>query len=178
MDDVDGFTTDNETVTVTVDAYHDGFQPGTPVTVVYNKEAENTTYLFEGSDNEKGVALYMRSTNRYLIIQMECDEECPQGETGPTGVQGSFGGPSAGYAFSTNTADSDPGAGKVKYNNATVANVTEVYINDADENAADLQAWYATFDDSTNTNKGVLKVFKKDDMSKFATFAVTGVTEV
>lgn len=169
VDDVDGFTTDDETVTVTVDAYHDGFQPGTPVTVIYNKTAENTTYLFEGSDNEKGVALYMRSTNRYLIVQMECDEECPQGETGP---QGSFGGPSAGYAFDTGTADSDPGAGKLRYNNAAPASATTIYVNHLDENGSDMSSWYASFGDSTNPVKGILKVFKQDDMSKFAIFTV------
>ena len=49
------------------------------------------------------------------------------------------------YKFDTNTADSDPGAGEVKFNNATYASATAIYINDADANGAstatDVQSW-------------------------------------
>jgi len=99
------------------------------------------------------------------------------GATGPTGAQGLFGGDSFGYVFSTETADADPGSGKLRYNNADPSLATEIYIDDEDENAVDIQAWLRTLDDSTSTIKGRLKVFKKDDASKFATYNITAISE-
>lgn len=58
------------------------------------------------------------------------------GSAGPTGATGSTG--SAGdkgglrYTFSTTTTDSDPGSGTFRYNNATLALVTQIYIDDLD----------------------------------------------
>lgn len=40
--------------------------------------------------------------------------------------------PSLGYTFSTTTAKADPGAGIVRFNNATPASVTELYVDDLD----------------------------------------------
>jgi hypothetical protein len=58
--------------------------------------------------------------------------------------------------FSTGTADSDPGAGYLKYNNATPASVTEIYIDTTDVDSNDITAWIQMLDDSTSTIKGYL----------------------
>ena len=64
-----------------------------------------------------------------------------QGATGPTGAQGAqgaqgvngnFGGASFEYSFSTNTTDSDPGAGTLKFNNSNLTSATILYIDDTD----------------------------------------------
>lgn len=99
------------------------------------------------------------------------------GATGATGPQGLFGGDSFEYDFSTTTTDSDPGAGTLRFNNATFASITQIFIDDTEVNAADIQAWLGTLDDSTNTVKGGLKVFKKTDSSIFRTFQITAITE-
>lgn len=57
----------------TVDAYHDGRDPDPSNSgiTLYNKSA-STNYIFEGSTNDKGEALYSPENNYYIIIQLEC----------------------------------------------------------------------------------------------------------
>ena len=77
------------------------------------------------------------------------------------------------YKFDTNTADSDPGAGEVKFNNGTYASATAIYINDADSNGAstatDVQSWGG----STSTIKGSLHIIDINDSSTYARFKIT-----
>jgi hypothetical protein len=51
------------------------------------------------------------------------------------------------YTFSTDTASSDPGSGKLKFNNSTAASVTVVRISDINFSAKDVSSWYKTWDD-------------------------------
>jgi len=78
------------------------------------------------------------------------------------------------YLWDSDTADSDSGAGKVWFNNATLASVTTVYIDDVDANSNDIQADLDTWDDSTSTTKGTIKVTKKSDRAVYAVYNVTG----
>ena len=57
-----------------------------------------------------------------------------------------------GYTFNTgtNTAVS-PGSGKLSFNNATLANVTQISISDVDIDGNNLEGFLTYFDDSTNT---------------------------
>jgi len=80
-----------------------------------------------------------------------------------------------GYNFSTTTAMADPGSGNVRFNNATVASVTAIAIDDLDANGVDQSAYIALFDDSTNTVKGTL-VFRTGG-GDVATFNITGLTD-
>ena len=77
------------------------------------------------------------------------------------------------YKFDTNTADSDPGAGELKFNNGTYASATAIYINDADSNGAstatDVQSWGG----STSTIKGSLHIVDINDSSTYARFKIT-----
>ncbi len=77
------------------------------------------------------------------------------------------------YKFDTNTTDSDPGAGEVKFNNGTYASATAIYINDADSNGAstatDVQSWGG----STSTIKGSLHIVDINDSSTYARFKIT-----
>lgn len=76
------------------------------------------------------------------------------GPTGPTGATGDKGGVK--YAFSTTTTDADPGNGVFRYNNATIASVTYIYIDNVDAAGVTQTSWYTSLDDSTSTNKGQL----------------------
>ena len=108
-----------------------------------------------------------------------------QGATGPTGAQGSqgndgnFGGATFEYQFSTNTSDSDPGAGKLKLNNSTVSSATILYIDDTDGGSTntDIQAYLRTIDDSTSTIKGHFRISNKLNADDFALFTIPGLTE-
>jgi hypothetical protein len=90
----------------------------------------------------------------------------PRGE--PAGIE---------YIFDTGVVDSDPGAGKIKFDNATIGSVTFVYIDNVDVSAINQTAWYDTFDDSTSTViKGQL-IFNTYNLGT-TVFNVTGAVTV
>jgi hypothetical protein len=82
------------------------------------------------------------------------------------------------YSFSTTTSMADPGAGNLRYNNGTVASVSEIAIDDqtADTGNPDIEAWILTWDDSTSTVKGVLRLVEPGTPANYAVFHVTGLT--
>jgi len=49
--------------------------------------------------------------------------------------------------FRTATSQGDPGDGRMRFNNATLASVTAIYLDDQDANGNDLSAWIDTWDD-------------------------------
>ena len=77
------------------------------------------------------------------------------------------------YKFDTGTSDADPGSGEIAFNNATYANVTEIYIDDADSNGAATQTDTATWGSSTSTIKGFLHIVDINDSSTYARFKIT-----
>ena len=77
-----------------------------------------------------------------------------QGTTGSTGDKGGVR-----YTFSTTTTDADPGNGIIRYNNATIASVTTIFIDNLDAAGITQTDWYDTWDDSTTTaNRGYITV--------------------
>jgi len=72
VNDGSGFSVSDSSVSVDGVVYHDGYEPATAVTTVYNKEADGTAYLFSGDDDAEGVALYSPKDQKYYIVQMEC----------------------------------------------------------------------------------------------------------
>jgi hypothetical protein len=79
------------------------------------------------------------------------------------------------FAFSTTTTDSDPGAGTLRANNATIGSVTQLYIDNADAGAASVTAWLDSLDDSTNTaHRGYLRLQKAGNPAVWAEFSVNG----
>lgn len=96
------------------------------------------------------------------------------GGTGATGAQGGFGGDSMEYKFSTTITDADPGSGFVRFNNATFASITQLFIDDLDNSGNDVQAWINSLDDSNSSIRGTLRVFKESDFHTFAVFNITG----
>lgn len=108
-----------------------------------------------------------------------------QGATGATGAAGSNGsngtdgadGTSVGvdFNFDSSTSDADPGAGNFRLNNATLASVTNIYIDNTDANGNTVTSWLDSFDDSTNTSlKGILYIRGVDDPTDFLVANVTG----
>ena len=76
------------------------------------------------------------------------------------------------YKFDTNTADSDPGAGELKFNNGTYASATAIYIDDADANGVTTQADTATWGASDSVIKGYIHIVDINDSSTYARFKV------
>lgn len=94
-----------------------------------------------------------------------------------SGDDGVHGGASATYSWLTATTDSDPGVGSIKANHATFASITQLFIDDSMYPSGDVQEWIATWDDSTSTIKGYLKITNILDQTDWMIFAVTGTTE-
>ena len=84
-----------------------------------------------------------------------------KGTTGDKGDPGLTGPNTAeDYAFDTGTSDADPGAGKVRIDNATIASATFAYINKTDRSGNSRGAVIGRWDDSTNTaHLGHISVF-------------------
>jgi hypothetical protein len=112
------------------------------------------------------------------------------GATGPAGADGVAGadgadgadGNSAGlyYTFSTTTSMADPGAGILRFNNATPASVTAIAVDDAtaDSGNPDVSAFVNSWADSTNpTEKGELIIREVGSPENIHIYTVTGVTD-
>ena len=99
------------------------------------------------------------------------------GPTGATGPQGNFGGITLDYTFDDDTSQTDPGAGKLKFNNASLSAATVLSIDDVNDNATDVQAFLRTIDDSTSTIKGHFRISNKSDSSDFALFTISSISE-
>ena len=82
------------------------------------------------------------------------------------------------YTFSTSTSMADPGAGTLRYNHGTVASVSAIAIDDttADTGNPDIEAWIASWDDSTSTVKGWLRLVEPGTPANYAVFHITGLT--
>ena len=96
-----------------------------------------------------------------------------QGRQGVQGLTGAFGGATFTYDFLTNTANSDPGTGKVKFNNSDLSSATTLFIDDEDDNGTDIQSYLRTIDDSTSGIKGHFKVADLANPDDFALFTIT-----
>lgn len=101
------------------------------------------------------------------------------GEAGPAGSTGATGPPGSGagvvYKFSTTVTEADPGEGFLRFNNATFASVTKLFINETSfGTGGGLGPWLATWDDGTGTVKGTLIIRKTNTHTTYRIFNVTG----
>lgn len=80
------------------------------------------------------------------------------------------------FTFSTTTSDADPGDGRIRFNNGTVASVTMLYIDNETADGLNITGWLDSLDDVNNTNsRGDLWLQVDSDPSVFVHFSVTGV---
>lgn len=122
-----------------------------------------------GYRNITVVPLASSSANPFLAEDDLLLEFTPNGDKGATGAA-----PGLHFTHSTTTTATDPTAGKVQFNNATLASATALYISETDSDGNAIAAEIATWDDATGTNKSKIKVTKVGDPTKFAMFYVTG----
>lgn len=95
------------------------------------------------------------------------------GATGPTGLHS--GAVAIHYTFSTTTTDADPGAGFLRLNAATQDTATESYADLLDSLGVDWTAALDALDASTNPSRGYLRLVKRDDLTKWLLFTLSGV---
>ena len=98
------------------------------------------------------------------------------GGAGPTGPQGATGGGiEIPYAFSTTTANADPGGGFLRLNNATQSSATAIYLDLLSSDTTDWTTVIDTLADSTNTVKGHIRLFKTLDPTHWIVFELTAL---
>lgn len=100
------------------------------------------------------------------------------GADGPAGATGAAAPAFIDYSLDpSSTADSDPGSGKLRPNNATAASVTTFFFDDLDRLGVDQTAELATWDDSTSTGvKGKLYIIDLTTPASRWTYDVTAFT--
>lgn len=112
-------------------------------------------------------------TERYGAIEI-IDLTSIQGPQGEQGTQGADGlDASFDYQWSTATSG-DPGSGKVRGNNATVASITELGINKLTNSGADIEAEIATWDDSTSSIRAKVYIVKEGAAGNRHSFSISG----
>jgi hypothetical protein len=89
---------------------------------------------------------------------------------------GGAGGDAFKFTFSTTTTDSDPGAGTLRFNNATPASITSIYVDDTDAAGTDITGWLASLDDAPGTVKGRITVQSISDPTKKLVFTMSAWT--
>lgn len=77
----------------------------------------------------------------------------------------------------SDTSDSDPGSGNVRFNNATQTSATGLYVDDNDVSGTSIRTQVAKFDDVAGTVKGDLSIRQRADKSKWLIYEVTGITQ-
>jgi len=80
------------------------------------------------------------------------------------------------YNYDSTTTAADPGAGKLRFDNANPAAATAVYIDLVDASGVDRTNELNALDDSNSTTKGYLLVSKAGDATKFVTLAIASMT--
>ena len=105
-----------------------------------------------------------------------CEEiiTLPTGCTGVAGDQGLFGGFSLGWLFNTSTSTS-PASTTLRFNSTTYNLVSALYINETNEDSIDASSFLDAFTNSSNY--GLVKIFKKDDSTKFWMGTITSNTD-
>lgn len=77
------------------------------------------------------------------------------------------------YTFSTDTANSSPGAGYLKLNNVTQSNATIIRADVLANNSTDYTTLLDSFNDSTSAIQGFFRIQSIQDPTKFLIFSTT-----
>lgn len=125
---------------------------------------DNTTYLDITVDAASyvGPSPFTISNAGYITVSREM--------SGANGMS-----PGLTLTYSSTTTASDPGAGKFRLNNAAHASATAGYFDNVEALAgASITAELDSWDDSTSTVKGTLRIVSKADASIFRLYNITG----
>lgn len=99
------------------------------------------------------------------------------GDDGNPGIDGAYGGFTIPYKYRSNTSNSNPGAGNIRFNNTTASLVTEAYVSETDNDGTGAAAFLAILDSSTSTVKAYIKVYLQSDSASFSMYGVTGYVD-
>jgi len=98
-------------------------------------------------------------------------------ETAETSATSTVGALAWKYTFDSTTSMADPGAGEIRFDDATVASVTNLAMDatSADSGNPDISDLIASIDDGSNdTHEGFITIRKSGTPATFACYSVTG----
>ncbi|OWW18405.1 hypothetical protein [Noviherbaspirillum denitrificans] len=79
------------------------------------------------------------------------------------------------YTFDSTTSDADPGAGKLRLSSATQNTSTVIRLDVAGSDGSTWTSVIDTWDDSTSTIKGFIRLVKATDATKWLIFSVSSI---
>ena len=79
------------------------------------------------------------------------------------------------YVFDTTTTNSDPGPGKLRFNNPTQNIATAIFADLLDQSGTDWTTIIDTLDDSTSSPKGLVRVFERATPANWLVFSLSGI---
>ncbi|WP_377810630.1 hypothetical protein ABNQ38_33685 [Azospirillum sp. A29] len=85
--------------------------------------------------------------------------------------------PAVRMSWDAGTSAADPGAGKVRVNNPTVASITAIHISESDAAAVNLSAVFTAWGGSTNPVKGRLRIGHRLNLLKWIEADVTAAVD-
>lgn len=85
--------------------------------------------------------------------------------------------PAVRMSWDAGTSAADPGAGKVRVNNPTVASITAIHISESDAAAVNLSAVFTAWSASTNPVKGRLRIGHRLNLLKWIEADVTAAVD-
>lgn len=80
------------------------------------------------------------------------------------------------FTYNTTTADSDPGDGTIRLNNATISSVTRILVDLVEFNGTTITDWLDSLGSVSGSVKGRVRLYDRTDQSNWADFTLTGVT--
>ena len=83
------------------------------------------------------------------------------------------------YKFSAATTVADPGVSFLRFNNSVASAATIVIINEktADGGNPDIEDWIKSWDDSTSTIKGYIRIVDPNAPANYVIYNITGLTD-
>jgi hypothetical protein len=127
---------------------------------------DNTTWLQVTLAYVGGSGAFSTSSLRRVCFQFS-----RTGEVGaPNGLH---------FQFATSTSMADPGVGLLRLNNATLASVTQIAVDDqlADAGNPAADAFITTWAASSSTIKGFIKIAKKNAEQNFALYSIASLVD-
>jgi Collagen triple helix repeat (20 copies) len=110
-------------------------------------------------------------------VQGATGQEGSAGAQGVQGVVGLTGGEYYNYQFSTDTGDTDPGAGYLKFNNADISLASLLHLSSVDATTSNLYNFIQYVDDSSSAIKGTIKVYNTANTLQTLLYSITDQVE-
>lgn len=155
---------------------------------VYIASADSNTgtnFTYPQDETQPYVAIITRSTPIVTPVQTDFTGEWRRvaGIPGTNGTSGTNGvdGISSGILYNLLNYGSfggDPGTGNISFSGGNLSLTSLIYINETNLSSVDVSALLsAVGTTSTSAVKGIIKITKKGDETKFAVFSINSVTD-